>query len=176
MLVGESDGCWFMRSPLSHNLLDSMMKSLSDAACLSRAYTNHCLRATSIVHTKRNGAEDRKICAVTGHKNIASLASYDVMSCDEAGALADAIDMKPSLPSPPVCATACSSSSSTSSSSSASVEHVSVPSASGFTMNASGASFSNVIFNVMPRLSLNCKRRREQKAALGALAKIPKKE
>ena len=26
MLVSENDECWFMRSPLSHNLLDGMMK------------------------------------------------------------------------------------------------------------------------------------------------------
>ena len=47
MLVSENDECWFMRSPLSHNLLDGMMKGLSHAAGTSRAYTNHCLTGPS---------------------------------------------------------------------------------------------------------------------------------
>ena len=174
MLVCEADECWFIRSPLSHNILDGMMKALSCTASLSRVYTNHCLRATSIVHMKKNGFEDRKICAVTGHKNIASLSSYDVMSRDEAGALADAIDLKPASAS-------CSSSPHSQSTVSRACEPAeSAPasaSSSGFTLYAAGASFSNVTFNVMPRLSLNRKRRREQKAALAlAHAKIPKKE
>ena len=54
-----------------------------------------CLRATSVVHMKQNGAEDRKICAVTAHKNIASLSSYDIVTSHEAGILADVIDLKP---------------------------------------------------------------------------------
>ena len=32
MMVSENDECWFMRSPLSHNLLDGMIKGLSHAA------------------------------------------------------------------------------------------------------------------------------------------------
>ena len=63
MLVGENDECWFMHSPLSHNLLDGMMKGLSHAAGTSRAHTNYCLMATVVVHMKQDGAEGRKICA-----------------------------------------------------------------------------------------------------------------
>ena len=95
MLVGEIDECWFIHSPLSHNLLDGMMKGLSHAAGTSRVYTNHCHRTTSVVQIKQNGAEDRKICAVTGHNNIASLSSYDIVTSHEAGVLADGIDLKP---------------------------------------------------------------------------------
>ena len=95
MLVGEIDECWFIHSPLPHNLLDGMMKGLSHAAGTSRVYINHCHRTTSVVHIKQNGAEDRKICAVTGHKNIASLSSYDIVTSHEAGVLADVIDLKP---------------------------------------------------------------------------------
>ena len=67
MLASENDECWFMHSPLSHNLLDGMMKGLSHAAGTARVYTNHCLRATSGVHMKQNDAEDRKIGAYAGH-------------------------------------------------------------------------------------------------------------
>ena len=41
----------------------------------------------------------------------------------------------------------------------------------GFMLHAAGTSFSNVTFNVMPRLSLNRKRRWEQKAAFAKLSK-----
>ena len=95
MLVSENDECWFMHSPLSHNLLDGMVEGLPHAAGTSGVYTNHCHRTTSVVHIKQNGAEDRKICAVTGHKKIASLSSYSIVTSHEAGVLADAIDLKP---------------------------------------------------------------------------------
>ena len=95
MLVSENDECWFMRSPLSHNLLDGMMKDLSHAAGTSRAHTNYCLMATIVVHMKQDGAEGRTTCAVTGHKNIASLSFYDIVTSLEAGVLANSIDLKP---------------------------------------------------------------------------------
>ena len=61
---------------------------------------------------KQNGAEDRKMCAVTGHKNIASLSSYDIVTSHEAGILADAIDLKPpsyesACPEAPVATAVC---------------------------------------------------------------------
>ena len=117
---------------------------------------------------KQNSAEDRKICAVTGHKNIASLSSYDIVTSHEAGILADAIDLKPpsyegACPEAPV-ATAVREPAF------AAVDTDSLDAASactgtGFMLHAAGASFSNVTFDVMPRLSLNRKRCREQKAA-----------
>ena len=69
-----------MCAALSHNMLDAMMNTLSLAAGLSCVYTNHRLRATTNVHMKRNGVEDHKICAVTGHRNVASLAPYNVIT------------------------------------------------------------------------------------------------
>ena len=112
MLVSENDECWFIHSSLSHNLLDGMMEGLSHAAGTSRVYTNHCLRTTSVVHIKQNGAEDRKIYAVTDHKKIASLSSYGIATSLEAGVLADAIDLKPpshesACPEAPVATAVC---------------------------------------------------------------------
>ena len=83
---------WFMRSPLSHNLLAGMMKRLSAAAGLSMEYTNHCVRATSITNMKCSGVDDRRICAVSGHKNVQSLEAYDRPTTKDACILADAID------------------------------------------------------------------------------------
>ena len=50
--------------------------------------------------------------AVTGHKNIALLSSYDIVTSHEAGVLADAIDLKPpsyesACPEAPIAAAVC---------------------------------------------------------------------
>ena len=52
------------------------MSRISDEAKLSRRYTNHCLRAevASTIHS--DGVSSMVIMAVTGHRNVQSLASY----------------------------------------------------------------------------------------------------
>ena len=40
---------WIHRAPLSINSLGNMMKEISFAANLSQTYTNHCIRATSLI-------------------------------------------------------------------------------------------------------------------------------
>ena len=60
------------------------MKRISEQAHLSTQYTNHCLRATTIVHLKEAGVEDRKICEISGHKNPASVTAYDRTSAERA--------------------------------------------------------------------------------------------
>eukprot|EP00117_Sycon_ciliatum_P013121 scpid80414/ scgid13915/ len=83
-----------MNSPLSHNILSGMMKRLSDVAGLLEMYTNHCLRVTSITLMKKAGLEDRKIMAVSGHKSVASLQSYDRPTSSYSRVPAAAIDRK----------------------------------------------------------------------------------
>ena len=68
---------WFMKIPLGHNLLGQMMARISENAGLSRRYTNHCLRATCIKRLRKAGFSPQEVCAVSGHKNPASLAQYD---------------------------------------------------------------------------------------------------
>ena len=55
-------------------------------------YTNHCVHATSIVHIREAGIQDRQIASVTGHKNIQSLVAYDRLSTKDCSAFAAAID------------------------------------------------------------------------------------
>lgn len=93
--TSSSSSVWYMNMPLSHNLLSVMMRKLSAAADLSQTYTNHCLRATSICLMKRAGLEDRKIMAVSGHKNVQSLEAYDRPTLADGSAAAAAIDCKP---------------------------------------------------------------------------------
>ena len=128
------------------------MKDVSRAAGLSLVYTNHCVRVTSIVNMKAGGAEDRKICAVSGHKNAASLQSYDRPGQKDMVALSKAID-KEADPPKPVPAPAATS-----------------PAASALSpvsalVSASGSSWSNVTINVVQpekrkhRLSLKLKKK-----------------
>lgn len=68
--------CWFMKVPLGRVILQDMMPRISAHANLSTRYTNHCVRATSVVLLKKAGFEDREVCFVTGHSNPKSLSSY----------------------------------------------------------------------------------------------------
>ena len=53
-----------------------MMKTISEAAGLSKKYTNHCLLVTAISVLSAQGVEDRDICSVFRHKNPGSLKPY----------------------------------------------------------------------------------------------------
>ena len=67
---------WCMRTPVGHNLLDNMLPWLSERANLSKRYTNHSLRATTVTTMKKAKFIYNDICAVTGHKNPLSLRNY----------------------------------------------------------------------------------------------------
>ena len=71
------DKTWFNRQALGHNLLGGMMQRISERAGLSRKYTNHWVRATTVTLLQERGLEDRKVCLVTGHKAERSLLHYD---------------------------------------------------------------------------------------------------
>ena len=47
-LKGNQPETWFMKAPLGHTVLGDMLPRINEAARLSRRYTNHCLRATSV--------------------------------------------------------------------------------------------------------------------------------
>jgi hypothetical protein len=66
-----------MSDPMGHNTIGNMMPNLSEKAGLSRRYTNHSLRTTS-VHVLDNigNFASRHIMTVTGHKSENSLKTY----------------------------------------------------------------------------------------------------
>ena len=133
----HSHSHWYVNSPISHNLLNQFMKRISEQAHLSTLYTNHCLRATTIVHLKEAGVEDRKICEISGHKNPASLTAYDRTSAERAVDLSAAIDTKRVAPAPANPPSPLS-------------DIMNSPSASGFLFNAGNVTFNNVTFNFAP--------------------------
>ena len=169
-LIGDTVDTWYMRSPLSHNLLQGFMKEISKAARVSQQYTNHCIRATTVVHLKQAGIEDRKICEISGHKNPNSLAVYDKTSPAQAVQMSAKIDFLESASSAavPVCAPLMKSESVCV----AAAPHTSLAdrtnvSAPAFVLHADGATFNNVTFNVTPqrhkkKLSLQLKKTRKK--------------
>jgi len=54
-----------------------MMKEISIGANLSKTYTNHCVRSTSITVLSDSGVPARHIMSISGHKNEQSLSSYN---------------------------------------------------------------------------------------------------
>ena len=72
-----TDAIWYYRSPLGKNILCGMMLTISQSAQLSQKYTNHSVRVTAITVMKKANIEDRTVCAVSGHRNLKSLNSYD---------------------------------------------------------------------------------------------------
>jgi hypothetical protein len=67
---------WYEISVLGHNLLNNMLRNMSERAGISPYYTNHSLRATTVTVLSSNNVETRKIKAVTGHRSDTSIQSY----------------------------------------------------------------------------------------------------
>ena len=73
---------WYDNMSVGTHTLGNKMKLLSKDLefCLSREYTNHCLRATSI--TLLDCFEARHVMTVSGHKSESSIRSY-TRTCDD---------------------------------------------------------------------------------------------
>ena len=71
-----------------------MLQRISERSGLSRKYTNHCVRATTVTLLKERGIEDRKVCLVTGHKAERSLQHYDKPGNAKCNDLAKLLDGK----------------------------------------------------------------------------------
>ena len=67
---------WFENRKLGHNSISKFMKRISEICELSRIYTNHCLRVTSVSVLGENGYSDIDIQSVSGHKSLNSLGVY----------------------------------------------------------------------------------------------------
>ncbi|CAB4013627.1 PREDICTED: uncharacterized protein LOC107356369 [Paramuricea clavata] len=71
---------WYEKNVLGHNMLNNMMRNMSQRAGISPYYTNHSLRATTVTVLSSNNVETQKIKAVTGHRSDTILSQFKQMS------------------------------------------------------------------------------------------------
>ena len=72
----KNSGQWYYNMPIGKNTLSSMMKNMSQAAGLSRLYTNHCLRVTAISVLRARGVDSEDIRTVFRHRSTDGLKPY----------------------------------------------------------------------------------------------------
>lgn len=73
--------------------LGSFMKTLSSKLKLSKVYSNHCIRCTTITKAKENGLTNSEVCIITGHKDQRSIDRYDRPSDERKQLLSSAISL-----------------------------------------------------------------------------------
>ena len=78
----EGSLAWYDKQVVGINTLGSKMKALSKQAQLSREYTNHSIRATSVTILDQCGFEARHIMCISGHKSETSIRSYASKTSD----------------------------------------------------------------------------------------------
>ena len=71
------DEVWYDARPIGFNKVDNMLERISEAAKLSKMYTNHSVRATAITLWSNAGIQNRHIMAISGHRSEQSLAHYN---------------------------------------------------------------------------------------------------
>ena len=79
----QEDRVWYDNKPLGVNKLGGMMKDLSKLASLSKIYTNHSVRATTITLWSDAQVPSRHIMAISGHRGEASLRNYNARPSSE---------------------------------------------------------------------------------------------
>ena len=67
---------WYTKCPLGKNQLACMMQEISKVGKLSKIYTNHSVRATSITALDDSGIEARHIIRQSGHRSELSIKNY----------------------------------------------------------------------------------------------------
>lgn len=82
-LAAETDTVWYHRRPLGEKKIGAFMKEISKDAELSRIYTNHCVRATTITKLSYAGVDKIEIMKLTGHRNIKSIETYNSDSSEK---------------------------------------------------------------------------------------------
>ncbi|XP_065197698.1 uncharacterized protein LOC135829222 [Sycon ciliatum] len=88
----KGEQIWFENFPLGKNSLAQIMPKLSKVCGLSKTYTNHSVRATTVHRLSAAGATDRHIMQVTGHRNAMSLASYSKSTDEQQRNMAAVLD------------------------------------------------------------------------------------
>ncbi len=67
---------WYEKKPVGKNPLGNIMQRISKKASLSKIYTCHSVRSSTITTLFQAGISVEKIAYLTGHKNVSSLKHY----------------------------------------------------------------------------------------------------
>ena len=67
---------WYSNAVIGKNTLGTMMKTISKEAGLSKIYTNHSIRVTTVNVLKEAGYTNDKIQGITGHRSDSSVTRY----------------------------------------------------------------------------------------------------
>ena len=73
----QSENVWFTAKPVKAYQFTKFMSDISRNSGCSQKYTAHCLRATAIQALNDDGFELRHIMFMSGHRNEASVRSYN---------------------------------------------------------------------------------------------------
>lgn len=76
ILHDKNVAIWYCKQAVGRNSIGNYMSTISVKAGLKTRYTNHCIRATTVTRLRDGGIDPHDIVAVTGHRCIASIASY----------------------------------------------------------------------------------------------------
>ena len=98
---GKKNGSRFYsdKQVRGENYLGNFMKTLSKTLQLSRLYTNHCVRCTTVTRAKENGLNNSDVCLITGHKDQRSIDRYDRPSDSRKRQLSSALTIEKSTSS-----------------------------------------------------------------------------
>lgn len=81
--ITEDQPTWYCNSGLGDKTLKTFMSKLSDKCKLSQPYTNHSIRATGATILSKHMYGAAQIMAVTGHKSVQSLTTYQRVDTEE---------------------------------------------------------------------------------------------
>ena len=86
----ESDCVWYVNQKIGINTVAKFMQQISHYAKLSKAYTNHCVRATSIT-VMSQAWPDTDVQVISGHKSLNALGIYKKMDKDKKIKIGDSL-------------------------------------------------------------------------------------
>ena len=79
----KDETTWYTHEVIGKNLLVIIMKQISNKSGLSKVYTNHCVRASTVTSLYQAGIDTQQICSITKHKNESTLSHYISSTSDE---------------------------------------------------------------------------------------------
>ena len=91
-LQSATNGCWFTKQPLGHNVLSNMVNRMCLKAGITGYKTNHSLRATTASRLYHEGVDEQLIMERTGHRSLDGIRSYKRTSSEQVMVLSDVLN------------------------------------------------------------------------------------